>query len=215
MATKYKRKHYFINPKFQTRFLVSFVVPMLIFLSLISFVMMFAAKNIVTSTIEIVGEDIHGIVRSNEMHIQDTNKRNGAIVKQIKEYVVNNISNKSSVFSSSILKSASGALLIGLFVVVLQLALLTVFVSHKIAGPIYRFEKFSEALESGNLSDRIHLRNGDQLIDTADKFNKMAELLEDKIVKAQDLINRGCKTNEKLPDTFKEAQKILNSFKTS
>ena len=35
--------------------------------------------------------------------------------------------------------------------------------SHKIAGPIYRFEKAAQALGKGDLSQRIRLRDGDEL----------------------------------------------------
>ena len=35
--------------------------------------------------------------------------------------------------------------------------------SHKIAGPLYRLERAAEAVGQGDLSQRIHLRDGDEL----------------------------------------------------
>ncbi len=35
--------------------------------------------------------------------------------------------------------------------------------SHKIAGPLYRLERAAEAMGQGDLSQRIHLRDGDEL----------------------------------------------------
>ena len=49
----------------------------------------------------------------------------------------------------------------------------TLFVSHKIAGPLYRFKKVMQALAEGNFSDDFHIRHLDQLQDLADVFNVM------------------------------------------
>lgn len=64
------------------------------------------------------------------------------------------------------------------FRIVLSLLLITpivtaigIFLSHKIAGPIYRIEKFLGEMSSGNLSSRIVLRKGDELLSVADKIN--------------------------------------------
>jgi len=49
----------------------------------------------------------------------------------------------------------------------------TLFVSHKIAGPLYRFKKVMQALAEGNFSDDFRIRHLDQLQDLADVFNVM------------------------------------------
>lgn len=50
---------------------------------------------------------------------------------------------------------------------------LTLFVSHKIAGPLFRFKKVLNNLETGDFSSDFHIRNFDQLQDLARDFNEM------------------------------------------
>src|SRR5215207_5705095 len=49
----------------------------------------------------------------------------------------------------------------------------TVFISHKVAGPLYRFEKSARAVAAGDLTHRVLLRKGDELTDLQGDFNKM------------------------------------------
>jgi methyl-accepting chemotaxis protein len=56
----------------------------------------------------------------------------------------------------------------------------SVLLSHRIAGPLYRFEKSTEEVARGNLSVRIALRQGDEFQDFQEKFNAMTESLRDK-----------------------------------
>jgi len=51
--------------------------------------------------------------------------------------------------------------------------LVTLFVSHKIAGPLYRFKKVMQALAEGDFSSDFRIRHLDQLQDVADAFNNM------------------------------------------
>lgn len=52
-------------------------------------------------------------------------------------------------------------------------ALLTLFMSHKISGPLYRFKKVIEALEKGDFSSEFSIRSTDQLSSLADEINSM------------------------------------------
>ncbi len=56
--------------------------------------------------------------------------------------------------------------------------ILSIFVSHKIAGPLYRFEKsLRDALKAEGPVPPIHLRRGDELQGMADLFNQLIERL--------------------------------------
>ncbi len=48
-----------------------------------------------------------------------------------------------------------------------------VFLSHKIAGPIYRVERVAEEIGKGNLGVTVRFRKGDDLLHLADSLNKM------------------------------------------
>jgi len=60
----------------------------------------------------------------------------------------------------------------GLLVVVLSM-----FLTHRFAGPLYRFERTLESLIEGNLKCRIHLRKKDEAKEMADLFNVLIERL--------------------------------------
>ena len=60
-----------------------------------------------------------------------------------------------------------------LFVVIISAIL-----SHKMAGPVYRFEQTCKAIAKGDYSQRVHLRKGDQLMELQDEFNKMMDRIE-------------------------------------
>jgi len=50
--------------------------------------------------------------------------------------------------------------------------------SHKIAGPLYRFEKSIDEMASGDLTSRFNLRANDQLEELAAKINRLGESLD-------------------------------------
>ena len=66
---------------------------------------------------------------------------------------------------------------------VIFVVLISAIVSHKMAGPVYRFEQTCKAIAKGDFSQRVHLRKGDQLTDLQDKFNKMMDRKKKKIKK--------------------------------
>lgn len=50
--------------------------------------------------------------------------------------------------------------------------------SHKIAGPLYRFEKSIDEMASGDLTSRFNLRSGDQLEELAGRLNSFSRKLD-------------------------------------
>jgi methyl-accepting chemotaxis protein len=76
------------------------------------------------------------------------------------------------------------------------------FVSHKIAGPLFRFKETLKALGEGNLK-HMHLRKGDQLQEVANAYNEALKKLNDKIKRIKD------------SSSIEEVKKILDTFKLS
>ena len=66
---------------------------------------------------------------------------------------------------------------------VLLVVIISAILSHKMAGPVYRFEQTCKAIAKGDFSQRVHLRQGDQLMELQDEFNKMMDRLEAEINK--------------------------------
>jgi methyl-accepting chemotaxis protein len=53
--------------------------------------------------------------------------------------------------------------------------------SHRIAGPLFRFEKSAERVGAGDLSFRVALRQADEFGAFQDKFNGMLASLKDRV----------------------------------
>lgn len=64
----------------------------------------------------------------------------------------------------------------------------TLFVSHKIAGPLYRFKQTFHELTAGDLTRPVSLRNGDQLLDVAGDFNRMIMVLRAQLAEAKKIL---------------------------
>jgi methyl-accepting chemotaxis protein len=66
---------------------------------------------------------------------------------------------------------------------------LSLFFSHFIAGPIYRFEKTLEEMRSGNLSIQVKLRKHDEFKEVAELFNQALAGLRARVRKEHDAMN--------------------------
>lgn len=64
---------------------------------------------------------------------------------------------------------------------VLFVVIISAIVSHKMAGPVYRFEQTCKKIAAGDFSQRIHLRQGDSFTELQDDFNKMMDVVENRI----------------------------------
>ena len=68
--------------------------------------------------------------------------------------------------------------------------LISLYVSHRFAGPIYRFEKSAQTVGSGDLTHRVSLRTGDELLELQEEFNGMISGLQALVQKDRNLARR-------------------------
>ena len=66
---------------------------------------------------------------------------------------------------------------------IILIVIISAFVSHKMAGPVYRFEQTCKEIAKGDFSQRVHLRKGDQFTELQDAFNTMMDVVEKNIKK--------------------------------
>jgi methyl-accepting chemotaxis protein len=57
----------------------------------------------------------------------------------------------------------------------------SVLLSHRVAGPLYRFEKSAEEVAAGNLTHKVFLRDRDELVEFRDAFNSMVDSLRGRV----------------------------------
>ena len=60
---------------------------------------------------------------------------------------------------------------VGMYMV--MVLIVSAVVSHRMAGPIFKFEKSCSTVAEGDLTHRVYLRQGDQLTELQDHFNNM------------------------------------------
>ncbi len=71
--------------------------------------------------------------------------------------------------------------LITLGLITAAVIVVTLLASHRIAGPVFRFEKELKEIGQGNLTKKIALRKEDQLKDVAVALNDMVSGLRDRV----------------------------------
>lgn len=84
--------------------------------------------------------------------------------------------------------SVNQTLLIILLMFLVLAAVFSIFISHKIAGPIYRFEKTLQAIAGGDLTMRVGLRKRDEFKHLADTMNQMVSELRNSFSSNRTLI---------------------------
>ena len=80
--------------------------------------------------------------------------------------------------------------------------IVTLLVSHKIAGPLYRFKKVMTDLQEGDFSQDFRIRHLDQLQDLAGSFNETIKKTRDKIK----LLKEGLKALENGLNNISESE---------
>jgi len=91
------------------------------------------------------------------------------------------IKNTSLVILPAILYTS----LITLALLTIATIVVTLFVSHKIAGPMFRFEKELKEIGTGDLTKKVRLREKDQAAELADCINSMTSSLHEKVLRIQ------------------------------
>ncbi|MBN1384459.1 MAG: methyl-accepting chemotaxis protein [Elusimicrobia bacterium] len=87
-------------------------------------------------------------------------------------------------------------LMIGKLIILLVIVfIISIFVSHKFAGPIFKFEKSCETVATGDLTHRVHLRAGDELNELQDRFNDMISVIHQNVLEGKNVTET---INEKL-----------------
>jgi nitrogen fixation/metabolism regulation signal transduction histidine kinase len=167
----FTRKHFFIDRNLQGRYMITFLVPMLIMLVFMLLTLYLASQTIISTSSKIVKREVENIIAvETQDRIEPTAEQYARILEQISFKVgdFGNIGDIRREFAGTLLW-VFGA---GIFLVVLQIVMMTVFFSHKLAGPVFRFEKACRSVINGDYGDVIVLRKGDQMVNLSLLLNE-------------------------------------------
>ena len=168
----FSRTHFFIDRKFQGRYMLTMLIPMLILLGFMLVTLYMATQTLLTTTIRITRTDIENRIA---VALQDseepTIKQYESLVDGISDYFRDFATNRE--FKRNVLFSLLWVFGTGVLLVIIQIVLLTIFFSHKVAGPVFRMEKTCHSMIQGSYKNEIHLRKGDELQNLAHLFNEV------------------------------------------
>ena len=196
---KFERKHFFIDRKLQGRYMMTFLIPMLIMLVFMIFTLYIAANSLVNTASTIIKMDIQNKIT---LQFQDELKppveSYESLLKDINKYIRTFPENKK--YRSAVVSSLLWVFGIGIIFVIIQLVLLTIFFSHKVAGPICRFEMVCHNIIDGKYTDKIVLRKRDEMKNLAVLINEVIAKSRERLLGLKDAT------------TEEEKQKIVHSL---
>ena len=147
-TSKIKRKNYFIDKKFQRKFIIKFCGLIAAGSVIFGLIVYFMSKSTLTTTFE--------------------NSR--LVIKSTADFVLPLV----------LLGSAIVIAVIGFSTIAI-----TLFTSHKIAGPLYRMQKDVEEVSTGNLKKTFALRQTDEIKALAVSLGNMTEALRGNIAEVK------------------------------
>jgi nitrate/nitrite-specific signal transduction histidine kinase len=179
------RRHFFIDRKMQGRYLLTFLIPMLVLLAFFLVTLYYASQSIVSTTTRMINEEVDNKIA---LQFQDqpspTVESYQGLVKEIQKYI--RVFSSDVKYRKAVLQSLLWIFGVGIFIIVIQIALLTIFFSHKLAGPVYRFEKVCHLLAEGNYTEKITLRKGDEMQNLARVFNDVIHATAERLAALRD-----------------------------
>ena len=167
----YRRRRYFINRGLQGRYMATFGIPMALMVAFMLFAIYLATVTAVESAGRTMRRDIESTIALELQTWPDTSVQHyRQVVAGIGEYA--NTFSQGRTLRRDLLPSLLWVCGIGILFVAIQVTLLTVFFSHKIAGPVYRFEVALRRVIAGDYACRIRLRKRDELQELAATMNE-------------------------------------------
>ncbi len=122
------------------------------------------------------------------------------------------LSNRQQEIFKNILNDTNRKLIPKTILVLILIGWGSVFLSHKIAGPLYRFHVGLEEIDKGNMKIRVFLRKGDEGQFIATRFNQTAENLDFTFSRLKNIIQENESNTERMVLRLKEE---LAKIKTS
>lgn len=112
----------------------------------------------------------------------------------------------------SIVQMVNIRILLSIIIITPFIIMIGIYFSHKVAGPIYRIERYLKEMAAGDLSQALTLRKGDELVSLAEGINNVRTGLVSAIDSHKDrldsLLGKVEDIKASLPAKFKEDSEI-------
>ena len=223
---KYKRRNYLIKKGFQLRYTLS-ILFVLIVVMLVSGTGLYLGMwaSIIKNFSEFkVSQDLETAKRIAGYEDARYGKGDYRLERIFREAEL--LSERQRKALNNALQAVNKSLLPKMVLLFILIFIGGIFVSHKMAGPMYRFEHSAEAIKKGDLKARFKIRKGDEMRKTASFLEGMTESLRvdiEKIKIAKDKLedklsditkNLSEEDRRHLAEIVKEIDKTLSKYKT-
>jgi methyl-accepting chemotaxis protein len=201
-----RRKHFFINKPLQLRFMLAVILPLLLinFVALAGVYFGIWSKVLETFSNE---QTLNDLVTASRM-VEYEQARHPAAAQDLSALSffrqTEKLSQRQREIFQGILVETNRSLFWKFLLLLFFLGWGTIFISHKIAGPFFRFSKAFNEMEKGDYRTRVYLRKRDEGHPVAQEFNEAMEktdhLLSDlkTLSKGKDAGQAAAKIQEKL-----------------
>ncbi|MEK6793954.1 MAG: hypothetical protein AABZ39_04205 [Spirochaetota bacterium] len=176
---KFKRTKYLINRKMQMRIMLNVFITVFVLTSILSLSIYYVVYSRLSQGVSMGKDKIENIDGGEGASAINRVKHMAKATKFLDVTKDNMYVDIIKIFALNVIFS---------FIVVVVSFL---FISHRFAGPAYRFERAFESLSDGDLAGTINLRKNDELQDLSLKFNDMLSVLNGRIASAQKAAHDG------------------------
>ena len=175
--TQNRRKHFFINKPLQIRFMLAVIVPLLLINVVALAGLYFGIWSKVLDTFS-NEQTLNDLVTASRMveYDQARHPAHSQDFSSLSFFMqTEKLSQRQREIFKGILDETNQSMLWKFLLLLFFLAWGTIFISHKVAGPFFRFSKAFNEIEKGNYRARVFLRKLDEGHPVAQEFNEAME----------------------------------------
>ena len=173
----HRRTHYLVKKNFQLKYTIAIVIMMLVVM-LVSGIGLYVGmwSSIIDNFSKFkVSENLETAKRIAGYEDARYNKGDFRLEKIFREAELLSAQEQETLHGA--LKSVNRTLLPKMAILMVVIFIGGIFVSHRIAGPMYHFEKSAEAICDGDLSVNFNVRKTDEMKNTSSSLGEMVESL--------------------------------------
>lgn len=180
MPRHHRRRNYFINPNLQLRYAVYVFFTLLLVSAASCLYLSFGIWNLVVQEFaeHRIEDRLYMATRMADYanarsKVQEADSDRLANFREIEAF-----SMREKEILQQILKQNNKELTLWIITLFVFIALGTIFLTHKIAGPLYRLRMTFLRLKNGDMKQRVYLRKGDHAQHIVPELNEMISALD-------------------------------------
>lgn len=180
-SSQHKRKNYLIKKPFQLKYALSMILLIALVMGATGLGVYYGMWSSIAANFSSfeVSRNLETAKRITDYEGARFNKGDYRLEKIFREAELLSQNQREALRNA--LTTVNRSLLPKLALLAASIFILGVFISHKIAGPMYRIEKSARAIRDGDLSVNFNVRKNDEMRQTASALEEMVDSLQEDI----------------------------------